>query len=107
MPTEIEPNELLIRCTCGDRIAHVAWLIHNIEETNRQFDSWYLMLSMDPCFGFWRRLKTAASYLFRPRNHRWAGYAELVLRDADVDAMAEFVCRRRNIVVDAVGKVTV
>jgi hypothetical protein len=96
VPTKLEDHEFLMRCSCGDRIEHVAWLVHDQEEGQPRFDSWYLMLAMDPGFSFWRRLKTAVSYLLRPHNHRWAGYAELVLRNEDIAELEEFIFRRRN-----------
>lgn len=110
MPTEINDNEFLLRCSCGERMEHVAWLVHEEFESRSanlkgEDDDWYLMTGLDLRFGFWKRAWVAARYIFKPRSLRYFGYAELVLRNADVDKLAEFICRRRNIVVDAAGQV--
>lgn len=109
MTTGIEANEFMMRCSCGDRVEHVAWLIHEPDDSREnnlkgEFDDWYLMLALCPRYSFWQRLSVAFRYLFRLEVKYW-GYVELVLRNKDMDALAEFICRRRNIVVDAVGKV--
>ena len=94
MSTEIRDHEFLMRCNCGDRMEHVAWLIHDVDP--KHGDDWFLMTSLDRRFGFWRRLWTGLRYAFRPRSLRYYGYSELVLTDADVDGLAEFIRRRRT-----------
>lgn len=100
MTTGIDDNEFLMRCSCGDHIEHVAWLIHEPDDSRGnnlkgEQDDWYLMTSLDPNFGFWRRLWTGLKYAYRPRLLRYSGYSELVLRNEDVDRLSEFIRQRR------------
>lgn len=93
MPTELEPNELLIRCSCGVSVEHVVWIIHDRDDP--EHECWYLMTSLDRRFGFWRRLFTGIKYAFRPGRLRYYGYAEVVLRNEDADAIAAFIAKQR------------
>jgi hypothetical protein len=98
MPTQVAKNEFLMRCSCGDRVEHVAWLIHEDDRGNNlkgEHDDWYLMAALEPRFAFWQRLSVAFRYLFRMRVGYW-GYVEIVLRNQDVDDLAGFITSRRN-----------
>lgn len=90
-----------MRCACGDRTEHVAWLIH--EPTERrgnnlkgEHDDWYLHIALDPCRSIWGRLWLAAKYVWQPWKTYYIGYAELVLRTQDIADLEDFICRRRN-----------
>lgn len=102
MPTQIADNEFLMRCACGDRAEHIAWLIHEPDNTmggqklKGEHDDWYLFTSLDLRFGFWRRLWVGLKYIFRPTKLRYYGYSELVLRTQDVADLEDFIMRRRN-----------
>lgn len=101
MPTQIDDNEFLLKCACGDRIQHVAWLIHDPNDPRGNNlkgydDDWYLITALDRNISFWRRILTAIKYIFRPKNLRFYGYSELVLRNEDVDRLAEFITQRRT-----------
>jgi len=93
VPTELEPNELLLRCSCGDRMEHVVWVIHDKDDP--EHPCWYVMTSLDRRFGFWRRLWTGIRYTFRPGKLRYYGYSETVLQNADMDALVAFVQKER------------
>lgn len=109
MPIGLEENELLIRCSCHSR-EHLAYLIHE-PDANRGYamkgeeDDWYLSVMLDH-FSFWKRARKALVYLFAPHRIRYGMAAEIVLRNEDVDKIAEFICRRRHIIVDAAGRVS-
>jgi|SRR5208282_6749089 len=96
----LEDNELLLRCSCGSK-DHIAFLIHD-PDTSRgnnlkgEHDDWYLSIMLDH-FGFWRRIRMALKYIFRPTLMRYGMSAELVLRSEDVDKIASFIIRRRMI----------
>jgi hypothetical protein len=101
MATNLKDNEFLLRCSCGDRIEHTAWLIHEPDESRGnnlkgEDDDWYLMSGLELSFGFWRRLWVGFRYVFLPSSINYYGYAELVLRNEDVDALAAFIKRRRS-----------
>lgn len=98
--TNIADNEFLMRCSCGDRMEHVAWLIHEPDNSRGNNlkgvdDDWYLMMALEPRFSFWQRLCVAFRYLLRLRVGYW-GYVELVLRDRDMADLEDFIIRRRN-----------
>lgn len=103
MAVDVAENELLLRCACGDRMAHVAWLIHEPDDSlgnnlKGEQDDWYLMIGLDCRFGFWRRLWTSLKYAFWPSSltaMRYHGYSELVLRNEDIDRLNEFIVTRR------------
>ncbi len=100
MPTQLDDNEFLMKCACGDRLGHVAWLIYEPEESRSANlkgceDDWYLMTSLDHRFGFWKRLWTGLRYVFKPTRLHYHGYAELVLRNEDADALAAFIIKKR------------
>lgn len=99
MPVDqgIDENELSIRCTCGDRMQHTAILVYNPSGDVDMPDDWFLMVSLDRRFGFWRRFTTALRYLFRPMTLRYGGYAELVLTNEDAEKIAVFICKKRGI----------
>lgn len=93
-------NEIQMRCSCGDRINHVAWLIHEPDDSRGnnlkgEHDDWYLMMALEPRFEFWRRAVIAFRYLFGLQVQYW-GYAELVLRTEDIAALEDFIAKRRN-----------
>lgn len=97
MPTNLDDNELLLRCSCGSK-EHIAWLTYepefsrgnNLKEAE---DDWYLAIGLDR-FGFWKRQRIAFNYLFRPHANRFGAYIELVLKNDDVDKLADFITRR-------------
>lgn len=100
MTTQVAENEFLMRCSCGDRMEHVAWLIHEPDDSRDNNlkavgDDWYLMAALEPRFGFWKRLSVAFRYLFKLKVGYW-GYVELVLRDQDIADLEDFIARRRN-----------
>lgn len=99
MTTGIADNEFLLRCSCGSKIEHVAWLIHERDDSpgnnlKAVGDDWYLMAALEPRFSFWQRLSVAFRYLFGMKVGYW-GYVELVLRDRDVDDLVAFIVARR------------
>lgn len=99
--TGIEDNEFLLRCACGDRVEHVAWLIHEPDDSRGnklkgEHDDWYLMVALEPRFSFSQRLSVAFRYLFKFKVGYW-GYVELVLRTQDIADLEEFIARRRNL----------
>jgi hypothetical protein len=99
VPTGIKDNEFLLRCACGDRTEHVAWLIHDPDACSGlrgEHDDWYLHVALDPRRNVWRRLWLAAKYVWQPWRTRYIGYAELVLRTDDIAELEEFISRRRN-----------
>ena len=106
MPIGLEDNELLIRCACHTP-EHRAMLIHEPDDSRGnnikgENDDWYLSIMLDH-FGFWRRVVKALQFVFAPHKIKYGMTAEIVLRNEDVDKIAEFICRRRGLVVDAVG----
>jgi hypothetical protein len=93
----LEDNEFLMRCSCGDRVLHVAWLVHEPDDDlGYDTGSWYLYTSLDVTLGFWRRLWISMRYVFQPRTLRYFGYSELVLRNEDVDALVAFILKHRR-----------
>ena len=100
MPTQIEPNEFLLRCACGDRTEHVAWLIHEANDSRGNKlkgieDDWYLHIALDPHRSILKRFWLAMKYVWQPWKTYYIGYAELVLRNEDVDRLAEFITKIR------------
>jgi hypothetical protein len=100
MPINLEDNELLLRCACGDRTEHVAWLIHEPDDSRGnnlkgEHDDWYLHVALDPRRNIWERLWLAIKYVWQPWKTYYIGYAEIVLKNEDIDALMEFVVARR------------
>lgn len=99
MPINVAENELLMRCSCHSA-EHIAWLIHDPWESRDSNlkaadDDWYLSVMLDH-FSFWKRLRTALRYVFAPQTIKYGMTAELVLRNEDVDRLAEFITKRRQ-----------
>jgi hypothetical protein len=97
MPINLKDNELLIRCACGSS-NHIAFLIHEPDESRGNNlkavdDDWYLSVSLDNPY-FWNRLRLAFKYVFAPRSIKYGMYAELVLKNEDVDKIAHFIGHR-------------
>jgi len=93
----IADNELLIRCSCPSK-EHAAWLVYepNLEKEKYPIgDDWYLSVMLDH-FGFWKRVRKAFQYIFAPYSLKFGMTAELVLRDSDVDAIVDFIVRKRS-----------
>lgn len=98
MPVIEHENELLLRCACGDRLAHVAHLVYEPDESRGnnlkgEMDDWYLSMTLDPRGPVWRRIWLALRFIWRPQWY--CGYAEIVLRNDDIDRIVEFVAVRR------------
>lgn len=96
----VADNELLIRCSCSSS-THIAWLIHD-PDTSRgnnlkgEHDDWYLSVMLDN-FAFWKRIRMAFRYVFAPQTIRYGMTSELVLKNEDVDKLAEFIKSRRAV----------
>lgn len=93
----VAENEILIRCSCHSR-EHAAWLVHEANLDKEKYptgDDWYLSVMLDH-FGFWKRIKKAIQYIFAPHSLKYGMTAELVLTDSDVDAITDFIIRRRS-----------
>ena len=95
----LEDNELLLRCSCHAS-EHIAWLIHEPYDSRGnnikgEHDDWYLSVMLAH-YTFWKRVRKALQYIFRPNSIRYGMTAELVLRSEDVDKIAEFISRRRK-----------
>lgn len=99
MPTNLDENEILLRCAClaSD---HIAFLRHEPDDSRGnnlkgEHDDWYLSVVLDH-FGFWKRIPMAFRYIFAPRTIKYGMTAELVLRNEDVDRLCEFIVTRRR-----------
>lgn len=94
----VAENELLLRCSCHTA-EHIAWLIHD-PDTSRENnlkgeqDDWYLSVMLDH-FTFWKRVRKAVLYVFKPNAIKYGMTAELVLRTEDIDKIVEWICVRR------------
>lgn len=87
MPTIAHDNEIILRCACGSRLGHVAYLVY--EPAQDPFpEEWYLCVSLDPGY-FWRRLWLALKYVWRPRWY--VGYSEIILTSEDAKKLAGFI----------------
>ena len=98
--TDLNENEFLLRCACGDRTEHVAWLIYEADDSRGNNlkgggDDWYLHVALDPRRNIFRRLWLALKYVWQPWKTYYVGYAELVLRNEDIDKLQEFIVTRR------------
>jgi len=98
MPVGLQDNEFLMRCACYSAHHH-AMLTHEPDDQRGnkikgEHDDWYLSVFLSR-FSFWKRIGMAARYVFAPRMVNYGHYAEIVLRSEDVDALAEFIARRR------------
>ena len=96
MPTIEQGNEIILRCACGDRIGHVAYLVYEPDDSRGnnlkgEQDDWYLSVSLAPA-PFWKRLWLALKYVWRPRWY--IGYSEIVLRTIDVQRLSSFIQAR-------------
>jgi hypothetical protein len=87
----VADNELLIRCACHSA-EHIAWLVHDSDDKD---DDWYLSVMLDH-FGFWKRVRRALRYVFAPGTIKYGMTAELVLRNDDVEKIADFIRMRRG-----------
>lgn len=97
MPVGLEDNEMLLRCACHSA-DHLAFLVHEPDDTRGnnlkgQDDDWYLSILLDRR-PWWRRVVLATKYVLGVRV-RYGAYAELVLRNEDVERLASFITRRR------------
>lgn len=94
----VAENELLMRCSCGSG-EHIAWLIHDEWDRDNNLkgeqDDWYLSVMLDH-FPFWKRVRKAFRYVFVPQTLKYGMTAELVLRNEDVDKLAQFILARRK-----------
>ena len=98
MPINLQDNEIMLRCACHSH-EHTAMLTHEPDEfrdcnLKGETDDWYLSVSLAN-HHFGRRVKKAFQYVFRPSTIRYGMYAEIVLRDEDVERVAEFIRERR------------
>jgi hypothetical protein len=94
----LRDNELMMRCSCFSH-DHIAFLIHEPDDERGnnlkgENDDWYLSVMLDH-FGFWKRVRMGLRYVFRPYTIRYGMSAELVLRNDDIDKLAEFIAVRR------------
>lgn len=94
----VDKNELLIRCSCGSK-DHVAWLIYEPDDSRGNNlkavdDDWYLSMTFDH-FGFWKRVRKAFAFVFRPLSIKFGMSTELALQNEDVERIAAFIVEQR------------
>ena len=99
MPINLQDNEIMLRCACYAH-EHTAMLAHEPNDSRDcklkgENDDWYLSISLAN-HRFSGRIKKALQYVFRPSTIRYGMYAEIVLRDEDVERVAEFIRERRG-----------
>jgi hypothetical protein len=102
MPANIADDEILLRCNCGN-LQHIAYLVYDPDKRHKGPDwhfqnerfNWYFTITLNAP-GTLERIRQAARYIFAPHTFRFGNYAELALRDEDVDRLAEFIEVRRK-----------
>jgi hypothetical protein len=97
----LQDHELMLRCQCFS-YEHMAFLTHEPLEgrgnnLKGEHDDWYLSVRLNPV-PFRKRLWRGLKFAFRPHAVRYGMYAELVLTTKDMEAIVEFINRRKGTV---------
>jgi len=87
-------DELIIRCSCGDKMSHFATLIYEPWEDRgnnikSEHDDWYLSVALET-FSFWKRLKLAWNYMWN-KSTPYGNFIEIVLTNQDVKDIADWI----------------